>query len=82
MNNLGRLVMVCCWVALAGCGPQETPEMNTPEEAPSQPSEVTQQGGPKPPLCPEVMPPPCEDGVLYPIYGTNGCLTGFECRAQ
>ncbi|MCP3141378.1 hypothetical protein [Pyxidicoccus xibeiensis] len=74
MNNLGRLAVVCGLFALVGCGP-EVPVQETPEEG-----TVSQNGiGHAPgPICPQVMPPLCEGGVLYPIYSGN-CLTGFNC---
>ncbi|MFP2930066.1 hypothetical protein ACLESO_33690 [Pyxidicoccus sp. 3LG] len=73
MNSLGRLAVVCGVMALVGCGP-EAPVAETQEEG-----TTTQAGGPvKGPICPEVMPPLCEGGVLYPIYANN-CLIGFDC---
>ncbi|MFY2558410.1 hypothetical protein ACN469_12335 [Corallococcus terminator] len=73
MNSLGRLVAVCGLFALVGCGP-EAPVTESPED-----TTATQTIGPAPsPICPQVMPPLCEDGDLYPIY-SGKCLVGFNC---
>lgn len=73
MNTLGRLAALCGLLALVGCGP-EAPVAETSEET------VTSMAGGSvpPPICPEVMPPLCEDGDLYPLY-SGTCLIGFEC---
>jgi hypothetical protein len=70
MKSLGRIAAVCCWMTLAACGP-EAPTTDTPVSSASN-IEIA------PPICPEVMPPPCEDGSLYPVY-EGECLIGYEC---
>ncbi|NTX08296.1 MULTISPECIES: hypothetical protein [Myxococcus] len=73
MNSLGRLAVVCGLLTLIGCGP-EAPVPEASEEATTSQTAVPVGH----PICPEVMPPLCEDGDLYPIY-SGKCLIGFNC---